>query len=128
MTSPLRFFAAAALSLALVVSAAGCSLIPNLTPATGDPLVDTSWSGTDSDGDEWGFLFESDGTVGLTFNGETYDDATDTWAVDKGAITIEIAFSSGVATLTGPYSDGASSIDLEGSQGDLAWTVTITED
>ncbi len=38
-------------------------------------LTGTTWGGTDSDGDVWGFEFQSDGTVGLTFNGATYDDS-----------------------------------------------------
>ncbi|UYN83778.1 MAG: hypothetical protein KIT89_00575 [Microcella sp.] len=125
----LRAFAAIALSLALVAGTSACSLIPGLAPdATGEPLIDTTWSGTDSDGDEWGLLFEDDGTVGLTYNGNEYDDATDTWRVANNTLTISIAFSEGVATMTGPYSDGATSVDLEGSQGAATWTLTITQD
>lgn len=125
----LRAFAAIALSLALVAGTSACSLIPGLAPeATGEPLIDTTWSGTDSDGDEWGLLFEADGTVGLTYNGNEYDDATDTWRVANNTLTISIAFSEGVATMTGPYSDGATSVDLEGSQGSASWTLTIRQD
>jgi len=125
----LRAFAAIALSLALVAGTSACSLIPGLAPAaTGEPLINTSWSGTDSDGDEWGLLFQDDGTVGLTYNGNEYDDATDTWRVASNTLTISIAFSEGVATMTGPYSDGATSVDLEGSQGSATWTLTIRQD
>jgi len=122
--------AATALSLSLIIAVSGCSTITQVLsgPATGEPLIGTSWSGTDSDGDDWGILFQEDGTVGLTFGGSEYDDATDTWAVADDTLTISIAFTSGVATMVGPYTDGATSIDLVGEQGDLSWTVTLEQD
>jgi hypothetical protein len=125
----LRVFAAA-LSLSLVIAVSGCSTITQVLsgPSTGEPLIGTSWSGTDSDGDDWGILFQEDGTVGLTFGGSEYDDATDTWAVADETLTISIAFTTGVATLVGPYTDGATSIDLEGEQSDLSWTLTLEQD
>jgi hypothetical protein len=121
---------AAALSLSLVIAVSGCSAIEQFLagPSTGEPLIGTSWSGTDSDGDEWGILFQEDGTVGLTFGEAEYDDPTDTWAVAEETLTISIAFTTGVATLVGPYTDGATSIDLEGEQGDASWTLTIEQD
>lgn len=125
----LRILAALALSLALVTGTSACSLIPGATPpSTGEQLVDTTWSGVDSDGDEWGLLFQPDGTVGLTYNGNEFDDATDTWKVADGTLTITIAFSEGVATMAGSYTDGATSVDLDGEQGDATWTLTIEQD
>lgn len=127
--SRLRVFAALALSIALVTGASACSLIPGLAPeSTGEPLINTSWSGVDSDGDEWGLLFQPDGTVGLTYNGNEFDDATDTWGVANETLTIAIEFSEGVATMVGPYTDGATSIDLVGEQGEASWTLTIEQD
>lgn len=122
--------AATALSLSLIIAVSGCSTITQVLsgPATGEPLIGTSWSGTDSDGDDWGILFQEDGTIGLTFGGSDYDDATDTWRVADDTLTISIAFTSGVATMVGPYTDGATSIDLVGEQGDLSWTVTLEQD
>jgi len=124
-----RLFAAA-LSLSLVIAVSGCSNLTQLLagPSTGEPLIGTSWSGTDSDGDDWVILFQEDGTVGLTFGESEYDDATDTWAVTDETLTISIAFTTGVATMVGPYTDGATSIDLAGEQGDLSWTVTLEQD
>ncbi len=121
---------AAALSLSLVIAVSGCSAIEQFLagPSTGEPLIGTSWSGTDSDGDEWGILFQEDGTLGLTFGEAEYDDPTDTWFVADETLTISIAFTTGVATLVGPYTDGATTIDLEGEQGDLSWTLTLEQD
>ncbi len=121
---------ATALSLSLVIAVSGCSAIEQFLagPSTGEPLIGTSWSGTDSDDDEWGILFQEDGTVGLTFRGGEYDDPTDTWVVADETLTISIAFTTGVATLVGPYTDGATSIDLVGEQGDLSWTLTLEQD
>lgn len=125
----LRTLAAIALSLALVTGASACSLIPGLTPeSTGEPLINTSWSGVDSDGDEWGLVFQPDGTVGLTYNANEFDDATDTWVVADETLTISIAFSEGVATMVGPYTDGATSVDLVGEQGEASWTLTIEQE
>jgi len=120
----------AALSLSLVITVSGCSSIEQLFagPSTGEPLIGTSWSGTDSDGDEWGILFQNDGTIGLTFGGAEYDDATDTWAVADETLTISIAFVSGIATMVGPYTDGATSIDLVGEQDEFSWTLTLEQD
>ena len=121
---------AATLSLSLLIAVSGCASIEQLLagPSTGEPLTGTSWSGVDSDGDEWGIVFQDDGTVGLTLNGNEYDDATDTWAVADETLTISIAFTTGIATMVGPYSDGATAIDLEGEQGDASWTLTIEQD
>lgn len=121
---------AAALSLSLVIAVSGCSAIEQLLagPSTGEPLIGTSWTGTDSDGDEWGILFQEDGTVGLTFGGAEYDDSTDTWVVAEETLTISIAFTTGVATMVGPYTDGATSIDLVGEQDDASWTLTLEQE
>ena len=120
---------ATTLSLSLVIAASGCASIEQLFagPSTGEPLIGTSWSGTDSDDDEWGIVFQDDGTIGLTLNGNEYDDPTDTWVVAEETITISIVFDTGVGTMVGPYTDGATSIDLEGEQGDASWTLTIEQ-
>jgi uncharacterized protein YceK len=121
---------ATTLSLSLVIAVSGCASIEQLFagPSTGEPLIGTSWSGTDSDGDEWGIVFQEDGTLGLTFGEAEYDDPTDTWVVAEETLTISIAFTTGEATMVGPYTDGATSIDLEGEQGEATWTLTIEQD
>ena len=117
------------IALALIAGTAGCAQVSEvLNPSTGDELVGTTWSGTDSDGDEWGFEFQEDGGVGLTFNEGVYDDDSDVWKVENGVIVIGIAFESGIATLTGPYTRDTTTIDLEGEQDEFSWTLTIEKD
>lgn len=125
----LRILTTAALALALVAGTSGCAQVAEvLNPSTGEELVGTTWSGTDSDGDEWGFEFQDGGGVALTFNGDEFDDDSDVWKVEEGVIVIGIAFETGVATLTGPYTRDTTVIDLEGEQGDATWTLTIEKD
>ncbi len=126
----LRPAALAAVVLALIVGLSGCSLLPSTggtTTTTDTSLAGTSWSGTDSDGDSWVFDFQSDNTVGFSLNSDSYDDASDTWAVAGGTLTITIVFTDGTATMVGPYSSGATSIPLAGSQDTASWTVDITK-
>lgn len=121
--------ATATLALALIVGSTGCAQVSEvLNPSTGEELVGTTWSGTDSDGDQWGIEFQQGGGVGLTFNDGVYDDDTDRWTVENGQIAIAIAFETGVATLTGPYTRDATSIDLNGEQGDFTWTLTLEKE
>lgn len=125
----LRMLATATLALALIVGSTGCAQVSEvLNPSTGEELVGTTWSGTDSDGDQWGIEFQQGGGVGLTFNDGVYDDDTDRWTVENGQIAIAIAFETGVATLTGPYTRDATSIDLNGEQGDFTWTLTLEKE
>lgn len=124
-----RILTTAVVALALVVGTSGCAQIAEvLNPSTGEELIGTSWSGTDSDGDDWGFEFQRGGGVALTFNGDEFDDDSDVWKVEEGAISIGIAFETGVATLTGPYTRDTTVIDLEGVQGDITWTLRIEKD
>ena len=136
----IRSFSLAAVSLVLVSSLSGCFGFPGAIvnqggsePAPGggstnvDSLAGTTWSGVDSDGDSWSFDFQEDGTVGLTLNGDSYDDATDTWGVSGSTLTITVVFSDGTAIMTGQYAPGASSIDLDGAQDDIRWTLSITQ-
>ena len=125
----LRILATATLALALVAGTTGCAQISEvLNPSTGEELVGTTWSGTDSDGDDWGLEFQEGGGIGLTFNDGVYDDDSDVWTVENGTIVIGIAFESGAATLTGPYTRDATTINLEGEQGEFTWTLTIERD
>jgi len=127
--SRLRILATAALAFGLVVGTTGCGQISEvLNPSTGEELVGTTWSGTDSDGADWAFEFQQGGGLGLTFGGGVYDDDSDVWIVDNGVISVGIAFDTGIANLTGPYSRDATSLDLEGVQGDVTWNLTIEKD
>jgi len=124
-----RRFAAAVLILGLAVGASGCAQISEvLNPSTGEELVGTTWSGTDSDGDDWAFEFQQGGGVAVTFNDGQYDDDSDRWVVENGTIAIAIAFDTGVANLTGAYARDATTLDLDGEQGEFTWTLTIQEE
>lgn len=126
-----RPLAVAAVVLTLLVSLSGCFLIPSTGGSSGGStdttLAGTSWTGTDSDGDTWVFDFQADNTLGFTLNTDSYDDATDTWTVAGGTLTITIEFTDGTAKMVGPYSSGATSISLVGTQDTATWTVDITQ-
>jgi hypothetical protein len=137
-----RTIAAVSASLLLVASLTACFGIPGLPGSGGgnpggDPdggtgeettttdLAGTTWGGTDSDGDVWGFEFQDDGTIGLTYNGDSFDDPSDTWAVSGDTLNIHTAFDDGDVELTGPVAED--SIDLDGSYVGGTFTLTITE-
>ncbi len=125
---------ASLLAVIAVTALTGCNiqrLLPSddrVDPASGGgaDLVGTTWSGTDSDGDVWVFDFQEDGTVGLSFGGSSFDDPSDVWKVEGDTLAITVQFDEGEAVLAGGYEEGTTSIDLDGRQGDLVWTVTIT--
>lgn len=122
----LRLLATASLALALIMGTTGCAQVSEvLNPSTGEELVGTTWSGTDSDGDDWTFEFQADGGLAFGYNDGEYDDDTDRWTVENGQIAIAIAFETGAATLTGPYTRDTTTIDLDGEQGEFTWTLTI---
>ena len=132
-----RTLATAAASLVLLASLTACFGLPGAPNNTGGDngggdaptdLVGTSWSGTDSDGDSWQFEFQEDNTVAFSFNTDSYDDATDTWSLNGDDLHISIAFTDGEATFDGTYTEGATSIDLDGQQLTASWTVTVTKD
>ncbi|MDP3209470.1 MAG: hypothetical protein Q8M65_10010, partial [Rhodoglobus sp.] len=95
--------------------------------STDTTLANTSWSGTDSDGDAWVLDFQADGTLGFSLNSDSYDDATDTWNVNGDRLTIVIQFTDGTATMIGPYTSGTTTISLNGSQDTANWTLDITK-
>jgi hypothetical protein len=121
-----RTLATASATLLLLASLAACSLLPGGGTTDTSGLAGTSWSGTDSDGDVWGIDFQSDGTIGLDYNGNEYDDASDTWKVSGGTLAIHVAFTDGDVDLTGPVA--ADSIDLYGTYTGGTFTLTITKD
>jgi|GEM_PF-915384 hypothetical protein len=92
-----------------------------------EELVNTTWSGTDSDGDDWGFEFQSDGTVGLTFNGSSYDDDTDTWGLSGTTLRIHTVFVDGDYDFEGTYS-GVDTVDLDGRWSGGSFSLTISRD
>ena len=125
-----RTLATASTALLLLASLTACF---GGLPTTGTPgggttdfdLTGTTWTGTDSDGDFWGFEFEADGTVGLTYNEDTYDDPADKWAVSGGTLTITTAFDQGEVKFVGPVDD--TSINLAETYPGGTATLTITQ-
>jgi len=126
MTLTRRFGTVAAAAAALLILV-GCTAAPSAT-STGEQLAGTTWSGTDSRENDWQFDFHEDRTLAFSYKGKSFDDPNDTWVVAAGQLRISIEFADGIATMTGPYTDGAQSLDLEGSQAGQqgGWTVTIT--
>jgi hypothetical protein len=128
-----RTLATASASLLLLVSLTAC-FGGGLPTTGGNPgggtttefdLTGTSWSGTDSDGDQWGFEFQSDGTVGLTYNADSYDDPSDTWKVSGGTLTITTVFDQGDVVFTGPVNESA--MNLAGTYPGGTFTITVTQ-
>jgi hypothetical protein len=142
MTIP-RTLAGVGLSAALIVSLTACFQLPipnqnggnggnggqqTEAPADGVDLADTTWSGTDSDGDEWNFEFQGDNTLAFTYNGNSYDDATDTWELDGDQLSMHIAFNDGDMDFSGTVESADAPIDLDGTYPGGTFTLTITRD
>lgn len=110
----------------LLASLAGCSAPSG---ANGDELVGTTWTGTDSRDHEWEIEFQEDRTVAFSFDGKSFDDNSDTWVIAADQLRIAIEFGDGTATMIGPYTAGATSVDLDGSQSGQSgsWTLTLSE-
>jgi hypothetical protein len=135
-----RTLATASASLLLLASLTACFGFPSLPGGGtgGEPepepgggtetteLSGTSWSGVDSDGDAWGIEFQEDGTIGLDYNGNPFDDASDTWTVSGDTVTIHVAFTDGAVDMAGPI--GEDSIDLDGTYTGGTFTLTLTKD
>jgi len=119
---------------ALASSTAVLFLVAALTACFGAPapsnpgydLTGTSWSGTDSDGDFWAFEFQSDGTVGLTYLTDSWDEDIDVWEVSGGTLTITTVFDQGDVVFTGPVSDGT--MNLSATYPGGTFTLTVTEE
>jgi hypothetical protein len=128
-----RFARVAAISATLLLALSGCSLLGiggGNTATTDVDLVDTSWSGTDSVGDDTTFVFQSDGTVAVTYNDSSYDDPSDTWSVDGTAVTVTVFIDTdrGNAIYTGSVTGTTMQLSATEQLGDGSWTVTLTQD
>lgn len=130
-----RTLSTASVALLLIAALTACFSIPGVPTNPGGgggetetaDLTGTTWSGTDSDGDDWGFEFQSDGTLGLEFNSEPFDDPADTWTQTGSAVTLHVTgFEDGDIDFTGTY-DGGSSIALTGDYAGRPFTLTLTE-
>ncbi len=141
---PMRTSRKASLPVVGILAAftlAGCSLLSPSTPTTPDTpdtpdvpaitvedLNDTTWSGTDSGDTDTTFILHEGGSTAVTFNGNEYDDAGDTWELEGTTVTITIynVEGKGDATYVGEVADAAGPIDLDVSFTDVDETRTLT--
>jgi len=117
-----RLSAGIAAAVLLAGGLVGCA-----APADGPEarLFGTEWGGTDSDGDDWGLEFESDGTVGVTYNGDTYDDPADVWKLAGDTLTVSVHFSDTDVELTGAFEGLSKPIEAEGTYGEGTFDITL---
>ena len=128
-----RTLAPAATAALLALTLTGC--FGNLLGGGGGgtttavDLTGTTWSGVDSDGDATAFEFEADGTVGVTFEGETFDDPSDTWSQSGNAVTVSVFFNEtiGTAVYTGDIAGESINLTAVGEDGS-SWTLALTQD
>lgn len=64
--------------------------------------------------------------MGLDYNGDAYDDASDTWSVSGDTLAIHVAFDDGAVDMSGPVAPD--SIDLDGTYPGGTFTLTLTKD
>jgi hypothetical protein len=131
-----RTLGTASATLLLLASLTACFGLPGLPGGNtgGDTgggtgtidLTGTTWSGVDSDGDSWGIEFQGDGTIGLDYNDEAYDDASDTWTMNGDTVAIHVAFTDGDVDMSGAVAED--SIDLDGTYTGGTFTLTLTQD
>src|SRR5690606_33222487 len=91
-----------------------------------ESIVDTTWAGTDSDGDSWEMTFQADNTIGLVFQGESFDDPADTYTLNGSDLRITISgFSQGDAEFRGQYVDNSTPIELDGTLSTHTFSLTL---
>lgn len=126
-----RTFAPAAIAAVLALTLTGCfgNLFGGGGSTTAVDLTGTTWSGVDSDGDATSFEFQSDGTVAVTFEGEAFDDDSDTWSQSGNAVTVNVYFNDtiGTAVYTGNISGDSLNLTAKGEDGS-SWTLPLTQD
>jgi hypothetical protein len=107
----------------VVIGLAGCSSPQDPAPVPSestavestsvtsiDELSGTTWSGTDSDGDEITIVFNASGTPSIGTGGPIAQEPGDTWAVEGDTLTIVAFFGApnGTVTYIGQLSDDGS--------------------
>lgn len=128
-----------ALSVALFMT--GCSTSaapddsvapPSATPLSAQdlaeaPLVDTSWSGIDSAGDATVLTLESDHTITVDYNGETWNDPGDIWQLSDGVLTMSVRVNDlhGALVYTALYTEGAMALEATAVTTASGRTLTI---
>jgi hypothetical protein len=142
MPAKLRTAAALPLAAASLFALSSCFLTPTPTPtrtpdATASPtstgegreLIDTTWAGTDSEGDDWSYTFQQDGTVAVVLNDELYDDESDVWTVSETEIVISVNGGDQFGDIihTGQYAgpDQPMELEVRTTVGERSWTITV---
>lgn len=137
MRTPRLASGIAAIAL-LAIALTGCAFIPTIPSGSGtdsgsdgassSELAGTTWSGVDSDGDSWGLELQSDGTVGLNYNGDSFDDSTDVWAQAGDTVTLHIGFDDGDIEMIGQYDGLEAPMEATGTYDGGTFTVTLTRE
>ena len=101
-------------------------------PATEDPadpadpadeLASSTWTGTDSDGDETEVLLGADGSATVTVADVVYEG---TWDLAVGVLSIDVSGSETALAFSGFYEAGASTMTLSGTATNgHTWTVEL---
>lgn len=148
-----RLLALPAIAGAALLTMTGCFQLPGspstTTPTTTQPtdggggggeqasvdLAGTTWSGTDSIGNQMTFTFNADGTIDFSdFNGGPYDTASDVWTVSGSDVQMVItgvptsaSATSGIdITYSGSAATGSMSLSGSGDDGE-SYSLSITQ-
>ena len=138
MPAKRRTAAAVPLAVAVLFMLTSCFLtptpVPNDTPTptatgVGQELIDTTWTGTDSEGDDWTYTFQEDGTVRISLNDQTFDDDSDVWSVSETEIVISVNGGDEFGDIihTGEYLglDEPMALNVRTTVGERTWTIEI---
>lgn len=108
---------------------------PSATPLTAEalaeqPLLDTTWTGVDSVGDVTGFTLSSDRTVVVEYNGRQWHEASDTWSLADGVLTIRVHVDAthGELVYAAPYTEGATMLEATATATISGHMLTVTLD
>ena len=118
--------------MALLLAAALTACFPSLPNFGGNTggdadTISGTWNGTDSDGDTWVIEFQTDNTLGISFNGDYSDAPADTWSQNGTTLTMTVTgFEDGNVTFTGDY-DGGSSLELDGTYAGRPFTLPLSK-
>jgi hypothetical protein len=122
-------------SVTLLLVAALTACFPSLPGLGGNngnnggdaTVISGTWNGTDSDGDNWVIEFQSDNTLGISFNGDYTDEPVDTWSQTGTTINMTVTgFQDGNVTFTGNYG-GGSTLDLDGTYAGRGFDLSLTK-
>jgi hypothetical protein len=138
MRAKLPSAAAVPLAVASLFALTSCFLAPTPVPSAaptgggagdGQELIDTTWTGTDSEGDDWSYTFEEDGTVAVVLNDQSHDDDADVWEVSGSEIVISVSGGDDFGDIihTGEYAglDEPMELSVRTTVGERSWTISL---